>query len=382
MIFRLGAVSALLGGSLVSAIHTTATGAGSRGHKQQPVTKTLATDDDTTRRQKSYGMSQDHEMQKAVEVTKGLAGAANAIVASHEKPKAAPVVAEAPKSQAHQDILKMADKVKAADEKQAEATATATHTAVPAVIASENTGKAKANSIPGADVVADMVDGAKKGADAVGESVGVKFAKEKGDWDMIKEYRAEKCVERSDPLHHDDCMKFMNEICQPGGKDGKEGEVVKMDGEKGENGSGKGFCDAFFDKVADQVKPAEEEKKEEEPKEEKKEEPKEEKKGGDGSEDQNLSSKEDGFGIAAGDQFGEDLAGKHTHVDGKTAVRNWRSEYGPRLSDTYESICNDHPYNEWCLSHGYGKYSFWTSPFPIFLSIALILIILMYYAMK
>ena len=55
---------------------------------------------------------------------------------------------------------------------------------------------------------------------------------------------------------------------------------------------------------------------------------------------------------------------------------------GPRLSDTYESICNDHPYNEWCLSHGYGKYSFWTSPFPIFISIALILVLLMYQAMK
>jgi hypothetical protein len=181
-------------------------------------------------------------------------------------------------------------------------------------------------------------------------------AKGDGDWDMIKEYRAEKCVERDDPANHEDCMKFMSEICKPAGEDGKEGVSAEMNGEEGENGSGKGFCDNFFDKVNKQLKgdseeekPKEEEKKEEEP------------------------AKEEEAAPAAEPVPTDGIVGRHTHVDGKTAVKNWRAEYGPRMSDTYNSVCSDNLDNQWCHDHGYGRYTWLTGPWPIYLATAVLL---------
>ena len=47
---------------------------------------------------------------------------------------------------------------------------------------------------------------------------------------------------------------------------------------------------------------------------------------------------------------GENVA----HVDGETQTDDWRQEFGPSQTDTYASICSEHPHNDWCKVHGYG----------------------------
>ncbi|CAD7957492.1 unnamed protein product [Amoebophrya sp. A120] len=48
---------------------------------------------------------------------------------------------------------------------------------------------------------------------------------------------------------------------------------------------------------------------------------------------------------------GENVA----HIDGETQTDDWRHEFGPGQPDTYDSICAEHPGNEWCRMHGYGS---------------------------
>jgi len=207
-----------------------------------------------------------------------------------------------------------------------------------------------------------------KSKDAAGAAASAEKQKENPEeqkWDMIKEYRAEKCTEREDPLNHEDCMKFMEEICNPAGNDGKEGDNVQMNGEAGENGSGKGFCSMFYTNVEKQKQKeangGEEktEEKKDEPEaepapvaEEKKEEPKE-------LSDAVKDSDNSGSGPTGMDR--RVLGEGRVHHDGTTQVGGWRNEYGPGVADTYATACAEHPYNQWCLQQGY-TFSIFYSP--------------------
>jgi hypothetical protein len=216
---------------------------------------------------------------------------------------------------------------------------------------------------------ADAVVATKAEASAAAEAdLSDKKSQEAGpdDWDMIKEFRAQKCSERPDPAHHDPCLKFMEPICNPGGKDGPEGAKLDMDGEPGENGSGKGYCEAFYNNVNKQLCKEKGghycgEVKEDPPKEEKKAAPAEADEG---------DKKDSGAGDVSPDAWAADLAkdgggsdhnpetlyDMQKHKDGKTTTSNWGAEYGPNAhGGDVEDICDEKPGNVWCKMHGDGN---------------------------
>jgi len=147
---------------------------------------------------------------------------------------------------------------------------------------------------------------------------------------IVEDMRADVCG--ADPeLHEKECTHFMNDYCR--------------------DKSGNASCEDFFEKTdpekAKKLKESAGGAKGDENNPDK-EEPK------DDSEQDALEA-ENAEGVPLPEQGF--TGSRVTHVDGLTTTDDWRMEFGPAQQDTYESICAEHPDNQWCRSRGLHKNS-------------------------
>jgi len=160
----------------------------------------------------------------------------------------------------------------------------------------------------------------------------------------IDAMRAEMCAHQGyDSSQYDECVKFMEKVCNPG-SDGL------MDGDSGEYTTAKGYCKQFFPEEAPAGAPKPAPAPAPAPKaEEVKEAPA-----------AAPAATPAAPAPAAAPAMERPLPEQGfegplvEHNDKKTATSDWRKEFGPQgPNHTYKSVCAEHPDNEWCIRNGH-----------------------------